>query len=345
MKTRILWKNKQKHIALLCLIGVFLVILSAFISTASASNQSPSFQPVEFISVPPNSSEIADNSVDVGIWLINIFDYQYTSGTYTADMYVYFFWTNTNITTVNWYFANGYPITPTSVTLIANNTVADVKYQAYRATARLTAPPDAKEFPFDTINVTVAIDLLPRGNDITLNWLTNQTGVDPQFHNSGWKTVSLDLYTSTHNYPLGVQVPKAEMVLIQERQRASTSISPFLAPLIFSLVSAVSFLFSLKEMGAVALRIGLNSSMLVTTLLFSFNVSNGIPPSSSMVLYSIFLLSVLIFMVCNLIVTIIGVVGWFKYKDEKRTKLANKLGFLVSIVVPAVVFLMLFLLR
>lgn len=319
--------------------------VSAITTTTSPDDQASSYQPVEFTPVFPSSSEVAGNSVGVGLWLINIFDYQYTLGTYTADMYLYFFWTNPNITTIGWYFSNGYPITPTSVTMIANYTTSDLKYQIYRATARLTSPPDAKDFPFDTINVTVAIDVFTYGNDYTLNWLTNQTGVDPQFHNSGWKTVSLNFYSSMHTYPLGVQAPKAEMVLIQERQRASNSISPFLAPVIFSLVSAVSFLFSLKEMGAVALRIGLNTSMLVTTLLFSFNINNGIPPSSSMVLFSIFLLSVLIFMVCNLIVTIIGVVGWFKYKNERRTKLANQLGFLISIIVPIIVFLSLFFLR
>jgi hypothetical protein len=135
------------------------------------------------------------------------------------------------------------------------------------------------------------------------------------------------------------------MVVTQERQRVTQSFTSFIPPIFFAVVCAVSFLFSLKEMGAVGLRIGLNTSMLVTTLLFSFGISATIPPASTMVLYTIFLLAVLLFMVSNLIVTIIGVVGWMKYKDENRTRIANKLGFIISIIVPIIVFAIFFILR
>jgi hypothetical protein len=286
-----------------------------------------------------------DNTVFVGLWLVNLFDYQYLTGYYTIDAYTYFFWSNPNIDSVDWHFSNGYAITPTSITQIQNGTSGTIKYQVYRATARLNSPPDAANFPFDTINLTISIDVLPHGNNLSLTWLTNQSGIDPQFHNPAWKTVSYELSTTLYDYPLGVKVPRAEMLIIQERQRTSTSYSTFVPPAIFSVVCAVSFLFSLKEMGSVGLRIGLNTSMLVTTLLFSFSVGNSIPPSSTMVLYTIFLMCVLIFMVCNLIVTIIGVVGWMKYKNERRTRIANELGFLISVAVPLAIFFSLYFLR
>jgi hypothetical protein len=287
----------------------------------------------------------SDDTVNVGLWLINIFNYQYISGNYIADMYIYFRWTNPNIQTIDWHFANGYPVTPTSVTLLANVTDGAVRTEVYRATANLNSAPDASDFPFDRINITVAINMVPHGNTVTLSWLEDQTELDSQHENSGWKTVDYELETSVNNFPLGVQVPRATLVVTQERQRVTQSFSPFIPPIFFALVCAVSFLFSLKEMAAVGLRIGLNTSMLVTTLLFSFGISATIPPASTMVLYTIFLLAVLLFMVSNLIVTIIGVVGWMKYKDEKRTRIANKLGFIISIIVPIVVFGIFFLLR
>lgn len=286
-----------------------------------------------------------DNTVNIGVWLINMFGYDYKTGDYIADMYVYFYWTNPNITTIDWHFANGYPVTPTSVTLVGNLTDGNLRGEVYRATANLNSPPDASDFPFDKINVTVAINLVSHGNNLALTWMNNETGIDAKFANPGWRTVNVNLESSINDYPLGVVVPRATMVLTQERQRSSQSYSPFIPPVFFALVSAVSFLFSLKEMAAVGLRIGLNTSMLVTTLLFSFGIGNSIPPSSSIVLYSIFLISILLFMVSNLIVTIVGVVGWIKYKDEKRTTLANKLGFLVSIIVPLVVFALFYFLK
>jgi hypothetical protein len=322
-----------------------LIALSTLFQTAATNTASPSLQLMQAFAPPPTYSEIPQDQVDIGLWLINVFDYQYTQGVYTADMYIYFFWTNTNIDTIDWYFANGYPITPTAITLVANNTSTDVKYEVYRATARLSSTPDAQDFPFDKINLTITVDVFTHGQDIGLSWLTDQTGLDAKFVNSGWKTDTVKLTTSSHNYPLDVSIPRAEMVVIQQRQRITTSINPFVTPAIFALVCAVSFLFSLKEMSAVALRIGLNTSMLVTTLLFSFTISNQIPPSSTLVLYSIYLLSILIFMVSNLIVTIIGVVGWIKFRDEKRTQRANQVGFLISVIVSILIFLLFYILR
>lgn len=331
-------------LALVCL--TFVLVFSINVTQYQAStytNVSGQVAPnPQFV---PSDIQPADNSISIGVWVINVFDYEYVKSDYTLDLYVYFFWTTTNLTTIDWNFANGYPITPTSVTLIRNDSASSVRYEIYRATARLNSPPDASNFPFDTVNITASINVFTHGNTLVLNWLQSETGIDSQFTNPGWKTISVNLSTATQSYPLGVQVPRADMVITQQRQRANTSYAPFVPPTIFALVCAVSFLFGLKEGGSVALRIGLNTSMLVTTLLFSFGVSGGIPPASNIVLYTMFLLSVLIFMVCNLVVTIIGVVGWVRYKNEKRTTLANRLGFLISIVVPIVFFLLLYLVR
>ena len=263
-----------------CILVAFFISLSMIPYPLLASGQLS--DPGSIDSTNPNFTSFSDiqpnnNSVIVGLWLINLFSYQYITSDYTMDMYLYFFWRNTNVTAIDWDFANGYPITPTSITLLNSNYTSTVRYEVYRATARFNSPPDASDFPFDKINLTISINLLTHGNNITLNWLNNQTGVDPQFTNPGWKTVSVELDASIHTYPLGVQVPRADMVIIQQRQRAVASISPFIPPTIFALVCAVSFLFGLKEMGSVGLRIGLNTSMLVTTLLFSFGVNSSIP--------------------------------------------------------------------
>lgn len=323
----------------------FLISFLPLVNAQIFSNQHAEAIPeitMNLIAVEPD-----ENTVLVGIWLINIFEYRYATGDYTMDMYIYFFWTNPDLTKVDWYFANGYPITPTSITLIEsrNSTEENLKYQVFRATARFNTPPDASNYPLDDIYLTVSVDLLTHGRNLTLSWLNDQTGIDPSFQNSGWTTTNVELTTFTHSYPLGVEVPRAELAITQQKQRIGNVISPFIPPLIFSFVSAVSFLFGLKETGSVGLRIGLNTSMLVTTLLFSFGINANIPPSSSVPLYSIFLTAVLFFMVCNLVVTIVGTVGWVKYRNEKRTMRANQFGFLISIIVPITVFLLLFLTR
>lgn len=292
-----------------------------------------------------NPGSFENNKVYVGIWLINIYSFSYVSGSYTFDMYVYFFWVNPNITQIEWYLMNGYPITPISTILIEKSVSDAVKYEIYRTTARLSSSPDGSDFPFDTIKLPVTIEILKQGLDLSVEWLENETGIDPGFSNSGWETVNFELFESVHDYPLDAHLPKVEMVLTQQRRRPATVVQSLFPPLIFGMVSACSFLFSLRDSSAVGLRLGLNTSMLVTTLLFNFAISGTIPPSSTFILYDLFMFSVLIFIALNLVVTTIGFVSWFYFKNEKRTRLINRLGFLLSLIAPILFFILLFFLR
>ena len=307
-------------------------------------------QPAQTIGQLPDQLGVSgvnfeNNKVYVGVWLNNIYSYQYTAGSYTIDMYLYFFWIDQNISTVDWYLINGYPINPATTVLVSSDLTGDVKYEIYRVTAACSTTPDAKDFPFDSIQLIVSVELITHGQSIEFVWLENETGLDPSFVNAGWVTTSLDLTTAMHIYPLGAALPRAEMVVTQQRQLILSNIQGIIPPTIFAIVSAFSFLFNLKDASSVGLRLGLNTSMLVTTLLFNFTVGSAIPPSSSITIYGLFILSVLIFIVLNLIVTITGFVHWFYYKNEVRARNTNRWGFIVSIVLPLVFFSLLFFLR
>ena len=99
----------------------------------------------------------------MGIWVIHIYSYQYTTGTYTLDMYVYFFWTDPNITTANWYLTNGYPINSAAKILVSSDVTGAIKYELYRVTATLNTAPDARDFPFDQITMKVSVELINPG--------------------------------------------------------------------------------------------------------------------------------------------------------------------------------------
>ncbi len=336
---------------------IFVLVAAGFLFSASAAflhtcvvNASPSVPLVDEPDLPLAQREIPEaeyenNTVYIGLWLNNIYSYQYLSGSYTLDIYLYFFWVDPNIETIDWYLMNGYPVNPATTVLVSSDLTGDVKYEIYRITGAFSSPPDASDFPFDTIELVVAVELLTHGYNIQLVWLENETGIDPGFENSRWVTTDIELSVATHSYPLDVELPRAEMVVTQQRQRAATSIQSFITPIIFSIVSGFSFLFNLKDAGSVGLRLGLNTSMLVTTLLFNFSISATIPPASSLTIYSLFMLSTLVFMVMNLIVTIVGFVLWFFYKNEALTRRANRWGFILSLLVPVIFFVIFYLFR
>jgi len=343
--TKICSKNK-KALIVAFVFAFFLISVGTFFCPTTANAQSATSSNESNLALTQGSApniQYADNKVYIGTWLTNIFNYDYQTSTYTLDMVLYFFWTNSNITTVDWQFTNGYPITPTSITLLASDNVSSVKHEIYRATGQFASAPDASDFPFDKINIVVSVAFRPHGNDIGLDWLNNETVVDTQFENPGWKTTNIGLTVSNHVYPLGIEAPIANMVVTQERQKASESIQPFIPSLIFSAICGISFLFNIKE--NVGPRLALITSMLVTTLLFNFGVSSRIPPASTIVFYTIFLLSVMLFMGISLLVTIYGAVDWAKRQNENRLKKINKWGLIVSILIPIIFFVLIFFLR
>jgi hypothetical protein len=289
--------------------------------------------------------DFGNHTMYMEIWVIHIYNYQYTTGTYTLDMYVYFFWTDPNITTANWYLTNGYPINEAAKVLVTSDVTGDIKYEVYRVTATLNTPPDARDYPFDQINLRISLELINPGYFVNLAWLQNQTGVDPTFVNPNWKTTNIELSTSRHTYPLGVEAPYAEMIITQAKIKPSSALASLFPPLVFCFVSVISFLFSLKDPGSVGLRMGLNTSMLITTILFQLNISASIPPSTSVSIFGLFSISVLVFLSLNLIVTIVGFAHFVKFKDVNFTNRVNRWGFVISILAPVIFFTVLFLLR
>lgn len=336
---------------LLSVLGIFLVFSAVFLCPSLAVGESSDEPMVESTYTPMQLQvtdlQYQDGTMYIGVWLFDVYNFQYQTGDYTLDFYLYFFWSdpNPNITQIDWQLVNGYPVNPNSVVLIDRNLTGQIKHDIYRVTARCNTPPDANDYPFDTIKLKLVIDLLARGYYDNVAWLKNQTGIAPEFKNAGWTTSSYELTVSQKDYPLGVEVPRAEMLITQQRQRPLSSFQSFIPPLIFGIVSTFSFLFSLKEMGAVGLRIGLNTSMLVTTLLFGFTSGANIPPASTMTIYSLFMLSVLIFMVINVNVTIVGIVAWGRYKNESLVKRINRWGFVVALSLPVILFVLVYFLR
>lgn len=339
----------QRLVLLLSVLAIFMFFAAVLVPPCLADEAPLGKSNVEaaYVRLQMQVSDVQyeSDTVYMGVWLINVYSFQYQTGDYTLDFYLYFFWVNPNITQIEWQLVNGYPVTPISVTLIDRNLNGEVKHEIYRVTARCNTPPDASEYPFDTVTLKLEFDLITHGQYSNVAWLEDQTGIDPGFKNAGWTTIGFDLTVSQYDYPLNVQVPRAEMVITQQRQRPLSSYQAFIPPVIFGIVSAFSFLFSLREMGAVGLRIGLNTSMLVTTLLFSFTAGSNVPPSSTMTIYSMFLLAVLIFMVINVNVTIVGIVAWGRYKNEMLVKRINRWGFFIALSLPVILYILVYFAR
>jgi hypothetical protein len=337
-------RSKNNLLLISTILGLLIVSIIFLLYPTCTRAQTPN----------PNSLE-ADNAIQqilnsnitfeshkvyLCVWLLNTYSFEYTTGNYIFDLYVSILWTDTNISAApNWYFTNGfaYPTSEANV-LLGENLTGTIRYAVHRVTAELNTPPDAKDYPFDKIYLKISIDLPTQGYNVTGEWLNNQTGIDPYFENAGWKTTNVQLQVSPHAGSLGVERPHFDMVITQEKAKPSSIITSFLPPIFFCAVSAVAFLFSLQGLTPVGIRIGLNNSMLVTTILFLISVEGSVPPSSVMSIFEMFILSVLSFLTLGLIITVLGFALWLKVKDEKLVKGINRWGLVISIILPFILF-------
>jgi hypothetical protein len=284
-----------------------------------------------------------NNTMYVGLYLIQCYGFEYKTGSYTYDFYVRFLWTDPNIKTADWYLMNGYPAYPGAKLLIDENKTGNVKWELYRVRANLNVPIEPTDYPFDRINLPISIELLSHNYNISLVWFKPATGIDPDFKIVGWSSPVYTLNTSVSYYPLRVE-PRADMDILMERNFYGAFLKSVLPLLIFCFVAGVGFLFKMKDDSAFALRIGIGTSMLISTVLFNISEQNDIPPVTRFTFYNAIIAAVVAFLALFLIVTILGYVEWKRSNDEKKVERINRIGFIVTLAVPIVILTLLLLL-
>ena len=339
-------KCLSKRLALLVLLLV-IVSLSALqltpensqVQAQNPKESTPSFDPTPV-------GEYKNNTMYIGTYVIDIYDFEYKTGSYTLDFYLYFAWISPNITNANWYLMNGYPVEPSYKTLVEEDKTGDMKFELWRVRAFLDTNPEPTNYPFDTIEMPIIIELVPRrNNSISFYWLSNDTGIGPKFSNAGFGKPYFELQTSETNYFLGRDAPQAVMMVKQDRNIFGAVTKTILPPILFCLVAGVCFLFKMYDESAFGLRVGIATSMLITAILFNISEQNDLPPVSSITVYGSFSLAVTIYLVLVTVFTVLGYVGWMRLQERNHVERVNMVGFAVALLVPILVFAVLYLLR
>ena len=319
--------------AIFTFIVLMLVLLfSSFVSLgfAQSSDPNPSYRTPE---IEPEAGRI-----HLAVWIIDMYSFDFESGSYTFDMFLSFFWNDPNIDTIKWNLMNGAPNYSGAFYLVSNGSETDgTSWEFHRATADLNTNFDADNYPFDVIELPIYIEILGQGIPISLSWIENEVGIDPAYTNQGWSEPTFELKILKQNYPYNIEVERAEMIVIHERL-AQSSRSTMIPPLVFAIVSAFSFLLRMDVEGGIGMRIGLNTSMLISAVLYNISEDDNLPPSSGWTLWHIFMTSIIVFIALNTVVSVLGYLEFTRKKRVDKLKLLNRIGFLVSLAIPIVIF-------
>ncbi len=311
----------------------------SIMASVPSGQAAPADQNVSLPSVATEDMVEVENVIYLGIWVINVYGFDHPNGNYVFDYYIYFLWSDPNITTVQWYMMNGKPSNPITKEMVSNGTLEGFNFEFWRVRADLSYPLEAGNYPFEPVTLPISIEVVNperSGQPYQLLWLEDSSGVDPGFKIVGWDVTDVNYSIVLHEYPF-VESSQAVMDIVIKREMIVAFPEIILPPLIFCLVSAFSFLLRMDDNGAFGLRVGLNTSMLITAVLFNLSTQNQIPPTSTINFYMIYITGVFIFLAINLIVTIIGYVEYNYHKDPERLKRINRYGVIMSSIIPVII--------
>jgi hypothetical protein len=316
--------HSRKMCGLLLTILSFSILLSCIGADTSVSAQE-------------NTTTKNVTAVNVGIYVISIGNFEFTKGTYVLDFYLMFKWNDQNLSPASFEFMNG---RPTSKEKIYESNINGTSEVWYRIQANLFITPEFKDYPFDTQDLKIIIED-SKYNTSSINYLSmdDVIGVDDQFSIAGWKIRSYDITVTQHDYPWEEQYSQITFTIKLERDAGLTAAKLLLPPIIFCIVSGLSFFFKADK---ITHRLGLGTSMLISAVMFHLSQTSSLPPLPSLILIDKIMIAVYAFLASSLFATTLIYIDEEYWKDVDYTKIVNTSGGIITVVLPFLVFAILY---
>jgi hypothetical protein len=290
------------------------------------------FMPISSASEPVN--------VETGIYVISLGNYEVNKGTYTMDFYMWFRWdaAASNFTPAKFEFMNG---RANSRELISDyiDPITQKREMWYRIQASLYSEPIFKDYPFDKQVLKMDFeDTFSTIEKLKYVPLINESGLDNEVKASGWVIKNWDFYSKDREYKWGETYSRGNFDIEIEREKTSTAIKTFLPPIIFCIVSGLSFFFRPDK---IAQRLGLGTSMLISAVMFHISQTSSLPPLGSLILIDKIMISTYTFLATSLIVTTLIHIDVEWWQNVDYTKELNRYGAIATIVLPFIVYVVL----
>lgn len=293
--------------------------------------------PVSDVPVKAQGGTGTGTRVGVGLYLISFGNYDENKGAYTMDFYVWFqFPTNgtpTDFSIDKFEFMNGRAGSRDLISSTSENGTTEIWY---RVQADLYATPHFKMYPFDKQKLTMVIeDSNMTTKDLVYYPLTEDKTIDPDLTIAGWDISGWSWTATTHHYGWGEDYSRMVFTINVSRPPTSTTIKTMLPPVIFCIVSGLSFFFPSTRMGE---KVGLSTSMLITAVMFHISQTSSLPPLGSLIMIDKIMLATYAFLTISLIATALVVINEDIWKKKGLTMKINVTGGIMAAVMPFILF-------
>jgi len=207
-----------------------------------------------------------------------------------------------------------------------------------RIQASLYNDPQFKAYPFNEFEIVIQIE----DSKFTTEELvyvpdTGGSGLDDSLNIPGWQiknqelTVTDNVYTKWDNETYS----HTTFSISVGRAITTTAIKTLLPPIIFCIVSGLSFAFRPDK---IANRIGFGTSMLISAVMFHISQTSSLPPMPMLMTIDKIMIATYGFLAASLFVTTVMYIDEEYWKDKDYTKEVNFYGAIVAIILPFVVY-------
>ncbi len=279
---------------------------------------------------------VGANQVSVGIYVVGFGNFDANKGTYTIDFYMWMSWdaTDANFTALSYEFMNG---RAGSTVKLSDETDGGVREVWYRIQAALYHEPDFSTYPFSEQSITIVIE----DSKLTTDELVyvadvDGSGIDDSLSIAGWEMGDWSI-TATDNAYDNWGETYSQLVFQVDLNRAvtTTAIKTLLPPIIFCIVSGLSFAFKPDK---IANRIGFGTSMLISAVMFHISQTASLPPMPSLMTIDKIMIATYGFLAASLFVTTVMYIDEEFWKDRDYTKQVNYYGAIIAIALPFIIY-------
>jgi len=282
--------------------------------------------------------QVAPGQVNVGIYVVGFGNFDANKGTYTIDFYLILTWdaTDQNFTGFGYEFMNG---RGSSTVKIEDNLdpVTNTREVWFRIQASLYTEPDFSTYPFNEQNIKIILeDSKMTSDELRYTADAEISGLDPEVGISGWQIKEWSI-TETEKYYQQWDESYSRLVFDVRVGRAAmtTGIKTLLPPIIFCIVSGLSFAFKPDK---IANRIGFGTSMLISAVMFHISQTASLPPIPSLMTIDKIMIATYAFLAASLLVTTLIYIDEEFWKEVDYSKQVNWYGAILAIALPFIVY-------
>jgi|GEM_PF-1046181 len=277
--------------------------------------------------------------VKVGIYVVSFGGYDFNKGTYTIDFYIWFLWNEStspaNFTPACFEFMNGRATTKEKISDGYENGTG-LRSLWYRVQASLYTEPQFKDYPFGSQDLFIIVeDSKNSVENLVYQAIVPESGIDEELRISGWKIKGTTITISEKEYKWGEKYSRVTFVMNLERETTTTAVKTLLPPIIFCVVSGLSFFFKYDK---IANRVGFGTSMLISAVMFHVSQVSSLPPLGNLIMIDKIMIATYSFLAASLISTTLIYIDEEYWKDKDYTTQTNRYGAMVSIILPFIVF-------